>query len=553
MKRYLVTVIAFAVLLALIGGVVAVLLITNKQSPGGDAEETPDPGATQYVKLLDFSYDKVTLIESCANDTVLTVERSVEEKEGKSMTVWKCTSDDTIEAYSSTVTSLVSSIISSSSGILISNVEKLNEYGFDENGKSSQYVKFRSDEGAEKTVYIGNYDHLRSYRYVYLDDGSKNVYKLNVTSADRMLFRKQSVIQMKAFTFLSTDVPQRLVVYEKGNKALDLSCVGVDEKATEDQGKVVGLWRVRYPLERKSEDNNVNNLVSDLKDVPLDSIAASDVTEADFAKYGLAPAEIEYHLYMTDTHGDTVTYVMKIGNRNETDECYYCLIDDGRDGKYEVYTVPTANVYRGINVLDYIDKYLYMEDSDLLKKVEIDIAGEQHTMSYTYETVTETDKQGNEVEKEEVTRFFDGREAVDDDEYTVVASTNKYNVPTEEELALNRDGDLSNDLMTVNPYEAFNRVLLALYANLIIKDIELTEPSGDALGERVVSVTYTERDGDVFKVELFKRDNTTAWAFINGKYAGGFARTTGIFGEDYLSADYIASLKCLKVLMAMIP
>lgn len=544
MKRYKTTIIALVALVIVSVAVAVVLIVTKGNNSSADPTEAP---SEEYVKLISFEYDYIAGLESKVNGTVITLERSIVEVDGKNTKVWTCTSDPSIEANTGTVNSLVSTVVSSSSGIAIKDVESLTDYGFNEDGTSDLYIKATNIEGQTITLYVGGYEFSRNYRFVYLDDGSKTVYKVNAISVGRLLFQKESVIQMKAFAYLTTSVPKLFVINEKGSKLLELECTGIQEG--DDSWK----WRVKYPLERKSQDTKVNELTDSLKDLPLDSIAVADVTEEEFVNYGLAPADIEYYYYAETEDGALERYFIKVGNKTEDGDKYYCLVDDGKDGIYEIYTVSTSYVYKTINVMDYIDAYLYMEDSDNISKIEIDIAGEKHTMTYTYETVTKTDKDGNETEEPVVTRYWDGREAVDDDDITLVTSGNRYTPLTEEDIALNRDDDLSNDIQTVNPYEAFNWVLLSLYTNTVIKDVVLEEPAQEDIGEIVASITYTENSGKVYKVELFKRDNTTAWAYVNGEYAGGYTRTTGLFGDDYLSADYAAAVKCMKIIIAMIP
>jgi hypothetical protein len=371
------------------------------------------------------------------------------------------------------------------------------------------------------------------------------VYKLNAVSADRMLIRKQDLIQMKAFTYLATDVPEKFIVYAKGEKLLELSCTGYEEEAG-------ATWAVKHPIERDSENGSVNDIISNLKDVPLYNISGEHVSESDLVNYGLSPADIEYYLFMKDTSGNTKRYFIKVGFKSNDGNYYYCTVDDGADGSCDVYTIDTRYIIKTIDPLDYVNTFLYVKDSDLLSKVFIEIGGETHTMDYEYETVKGTDPKGEETEELLVTRFFDGSEAVDDDRFCIVINDNRFTPPTEEDLAKNRDSDITNDINTANPYEAFNHLLLSLYVNLSLSDIDLDEPSADDLGERILAVTYTERDGSVYKIELYRRDNTTAYAYINGHYAGGYCRTTGLYGDDYRNADYPASLKALKIVMGMI-
>ena len=81
-----------------------------------------------------------------------------------------------------------------------------------------------------------------------------------------MMFQKQDIIMMKAFTYLSTDVPERLIINENGSKILELACTGVDPDAG-------AQWAVRYPIDRESQNGSVNEIISDMKDIPLNEIS----------------------------------------------------------------------------------------------------------------------------------------------------------------------------------------------------------------------------------------------------------------------------------------
>ena len=540
MKKYITTVVALAVLVVVAAAAIIILSVNGNKSGSGDpADETPD---TEYVRLFKYNVDNVAKAESASGESSYVVERS---EDGEGNTVWLCTSDPSLKTYSSSVSSLISTIVSSSSAVPIRGVLNFRDYGFTEDRRSGIYVRLTTLEGLTDTVYVGDYDFSQSNRFVYLDDGSDTVYKLNARSADRMIIRKQDLIQMKAFTYLSTDVPERFIVYSKGEKLLELLCTGVDEEAG-------ASWTVEHPIERESENGSVNDIISNLKEVPLNEISGELVAESELADYGLAPAEIEYYLFMKNKDGDLERYFIKVGFKSEDGNYYYCTVDDGIDGFYDVYTIDNRYINKSIDPLDYVNTYLYVKDSDLLSRVFIEIGGETHTMEYEYETVKGTGPKGEETEELVVTRFFNGDEAVDDDAYCIVINDNRFTPPTEEDIAKNRDNDITNDINTANPYEAFNHLLFSLYTNLCLSDIDLEEPSADVLGERVCAVTYTERDGSVYKIELFRRDNTTAYAYINGHYAGGYCRTTGLSGDDYRNGDYPASLKALKIVMGMI-
>ncbi|MBO7398538.1 MAG: DUF4340 domain-containing protein [Clostridia bacterium] len=541
MKKYLTTIIAVAVLAVVAVAAVVILNVTNKNK--GDEPADPTAIREEYVRLFDIYSSDVVKVESSSNGNTFVLEHVAGEDGTQT---WKCTSDESIQTYDSSVDSLVSSIVTSSSGVKISNVDDLADYGLSEEKRGNAYITVTDTEGLSSTIYIGNYDFSQSYRYVYLDDGSNNVYKLSVYAVSRMMFQKQDIIMMKAFTYLSTDVPERLIINENGSKILELACTGVDPDAG-------AQWAVRYPIDRESQNGSVNEIISDMKDIPLNEISGEGVTEEELVNYGLAPAAIEYYLYLRDTENVLKSYMIKVGNKTEDGSYYYCLIAGAEDGLYDVYTVDTRYIYKTINPLDYVNKYLYVKDSDLLSKVEFDISGEHHVMEYEYDTKITTNIKGEETEELVVTRFFDGKEAIDDDSCMIVVSDNRFTVPTENDIALNRDDDITNDIMTANPYETFNHLLLCFYTNFALSEIDLDEPPEEARGELIATVIYTEREGAVYKLELFKRDNTTASAYINGNYAGGYVRTTGFFGDDYAMADFPPSLQALKITMAMIP
>ena len=530
MKKYRTTLIALLALAVVAAVFVAVMVLQKKKTDG--PQGNPAEGSN-YVALFSFSAKDIIGFESNYKEKYTVVRYDANGTDS-----WKCTSDESIELYDSSVT-LLAGTIASLKGTVIKDVADYTDYGFTD-GKSEIYVKIYTADG-EETMYIGNrapngYDY-----YVVVAGTANTVYRVSSSYATELMIQKEDLINLKIFTYGSSDTLEYFLVNMKGEKCLELVSGYSDEEGVTE-------WSVRYPLERAGANENINSLISRMRNLTMNGI--HEVACEDLSVYGLDVPAIEYYLSATDAEGKMTLYLLRVGNRTESGNAYYCTVDDTGD----VYTVSTEYVAYEISAVNYMSPFIFLEDSDNLSKVEFELSGEKYEMRYEYETVTETDEDGNETETTVVTRFFNGKEAPDDDDILIVETKGYNYVPfTDEHRKLNKDDDLNNDVTSANPYEAFNHLLGALYYDLQISSVVIDEPAEEEIGEKIMTVKYTRTDGSTCLIELYKRDNTTAWIYANGQYEGGYCRTSPIFGNSYANYDVAESIIALKAVMALVP
>ena len=527
MKKYRTTIITLAVVAL---AVIALLLVKNFNGKGGNtpqATEKPTP-KEEYANIFDVKASDIVKISSNFKDSYELTKNGEE---------WTCTNHDNIKVYSSSVTALANNLTAISGGIIGDVSVDLSDYGF-KDGVSDTFVEITTADGKTTRAYLGDFDFSKNYRYVIVAGDDKTVYKVNKFSADNMCVAKEDLVYLKIFDYSQDDTPYSFNVLQNGEKALEL--LWDFNEINESDKSIIWHWKATFPIERDSNYTKVNELITAMKNLSLNGIAKENVPQENLAEFGLAPAAIEYNLYMKRADGSVKLHKIRVGNKDESGEYYFCTIDDGVEGAFDVYTISIASVYRTISPLDYINTFLYMVTTDDVSSIDIDFGGEKHTMKFIREG------EGDDLRE---TCMFDGKEAPNNDEYALVTANNRFDKLTEEDKALNNDSDFFNDVTTKNPEEAFRWLILSLYADLEINEFNLEEPAAEALGEMIFSVKYTENDKTTTEIKLFKRDNTTAYAYVNGVYAGGWVRTTKLYGDSYLDADFAITLTGLKKIM----
>lgn len=536
MKKYLTTIITAAVLIVAIIGLVIVLNVKNNTQKDPTATDTPETeNKKTYLSLLS---DEKGIATYTINDVV-----KLETSGGVVIEKGENGFELTNLPYRTNASILwdVVFAVTSMLGERIDDVEDVSEYGFPDNA-SDQFVSLTMTDGKTDTLYLGNFDHTETYRYVYNPRVPTRVYKVSEYYARSLLINKDMLVTMKAFTYKMTDTPIYFIIKENGEQKLELAFKEA-VKTGESEDAITWKWNVKYPINRESNNDKANAILKNMCGMTMQAIASEAVPVEKLGEYGLSTPDVEYYFYVEDADGNKVLYEIKVGGFNKSESCYYCTIEEPENGCVDVYEVPVGYIAKDINPVEFIEQTLYVKDSDLLSTVEFTMNGKTHVMKYTYEK--------GENQKEEATRFFDGKECVYDDNYLIVVTDSRHTPPTAADLACNEDGDISNDILTANPYDMFNRLLTGIYANVSLYEIQLEEPSEK--GEEIFSVKYTERDGLVTEIKLYKRDDTTAYAYINGEFAGGYVRIHGIFGNDSEAYDVAASLNGVQAVLKLVP
>lgn len=530
--QYKVTIIAVAVLVLMIGALVVALIIKGDGSNDGGKGDGSTSGnivGKPSVALFDLDEKEIVKIYTSFNEQYVLVKSEQEKDDGKKETVWTCESHSDIIVESDSA-DVIAESLAGLKGVKLENVEDATDYGF-KDGKSDVYVTAETKDGKKHTAYVGNIDTATGAYYFVTVAGVENtVYKVYTSYAADLMVQKEDLINLKIFTFSSGAERKEFLVYKKGELAFEAKATGKDSEGSAE-------WKVKEPAVRDGENSAINNRIDAMRNITLAGIEEEKCQ--DLSKYGLDVPLIEYRLVMNENDQKT-EYRVAIGDKNPESTCYYCIIDDSGD----VYLVSTKYIYRDFEPLSFMDKFVFAEDTDTVKQLDLTVGDDHYELRFEYETVTETDKNtGETTEKLIIDRFFNGKNAPDDDDYQIITSDSSFDVlPPGEDVEWGVNSD--------NPKDCFQHVFLSLYV-ISYKEFDYNEP--EAPGKTLMTTKYTMTDGTVTEITFKERDSTTAYVYINGEYANGYCSTNSFYGNDYDRAEVAAAIEAMETVMKLVP
>lgn len=410
---------------------------------------------------------------------------------------WYTKSHTDLNVYDSAVESFLRDF-ANLTGNIIKDFDNIADFGITED---SPYTKVELKDGKTFTVRYGIEDTKLSCRYVTVDGVENTVYSISSYNASNTIMTKNHLLKLEAFSF-SNDFHPSYFTMSKGGQAV-MSAKASFKPAEKESERDITTWTIVKPIEIAANNEKFNNLVKSLRRVPLSALHESDCQ--DISKYGFDTPTIEYIVEYTDGLGNVETESIKLGSKTEDTSAYYCIINGDNSS---VYTITASYIMIDITIEDYIDGNIFYEMYDTISNITFTLDGETHTMKFVF----------GDNKKEE--RFFDGTFVHNEDAY--------------------RDENLDT------PEDKFNHLLASLYT-IQITTVDPVEPAEK--GELLLSVTYNKRDGTSVKVECFRRDDTTAYLYKNGKYFGGYMKTAFILYGDYLDYGVKGSLAVLKEAM----
>ncbi|MBE7065346.1 MAG: DUF4340 domain-containing protein [Ruminococcaceae bacterium] len=489
MRNFKTTIIAVICLLITIGAffAVKVFVLDDGKDNGGD-NPSQTPSDKTKVEIFEFDKEKVVKIES-KNEEFF----SLYYADGK----WNSKSHTEIEIYDSSVESFIDDFCGLS-GYIIKDYDSLDDFGLKD---SSMYTTLTLEDGTVFTVRFGITDNKESYRYITVDGVKDTIYSISKLSADSIIMTKKHLVRMEALSFSSDYNPSYFIIKKGGE--LMLSAQGVYVPAETEDMKDTVKWTVTEPIEIAANDDNMNNLVKSLRDVPLASLY--DGACEDISEYGLDKPTIEYSIVYSSSSGKKESKSIALGNKTKDSSQYYCIIDGNNSF---IYTVNASYIMVDITLEDYIDGKLFYDMYTDLSTVNLTFGGKSHTMKFVF----------GEDKKEE--RFFDGVFVHDEDSY--------------------QDENLDT------PEDKFNHLLASMYL-VGITTVDSKAPTEK--GELLFKAEYKKIDGKVITVECYKRDDTTAYLYKNGEYFGGYMKTAERLYGDY--EDYGIKGALEKVIDAM--
>ena len=313
-------------------------------------------------------------------------------------------------------------------------------------------------DGTVYTAIFGGMNTASTAHYIWLE-GSETIYLYAKGFQNGVLLNKGALISKTIFDFSDPGQVVRATVWKDNQRTLELSAKISGEV---DASRV---WTMSYPLQRKGNNENIETWLNKVLAISIKDIA--EVQCEDLATYGLSPSA-----YSVSFTSPEKTITLHIGNKTKDGTQYYATVDDGRD----VYLINESSVtFKDLDPLTYADKVVYMVMYTELSAVRITMNGVTRTMQYEFD------------KDNKPTYIFEGHR-------------------------------ISDNLSEAG--EGFTRLLTSLYF-LEIKTLELSG-APEVPGEILCEIEYELRDGTKNTVVCAKRDETTMYYYVNGKYVGGY-------------------------------
>lgn len=314
------------------------------------------------------------------------------------------------------------------------------------------------EDGTTYTAIFGGMNTASTAQYVWLE-GSETIYLYAKGFAERVFLRKVDLVSKTIFDFSDVGQIVRAVVWQGGTRKMELSATISGEADS------VREWTMSIPLARKGKNANIESWITKVVAIEIADIAESNCS--DLSVYGLSPAA-----YSVSFTSPEKTITLHIGDKTKDGTQYYASVGDGKD----VYLVgESVAAFKDANPLVYMDEVVYMVMYTELAHVRITMNGVTRTISYEFD------------ENNKPTYIFEGHRIPD-----------KYS----------------------DAGEGCARLLTSLYY-LEITELEIPGPS-EIQSEVLCTIQYELRDGSTHTVVCTKRDASTMYYYVDGKYIGGY-------------------------------
>jgi hypothetical protein len=259
-------------------------------------------------------------------------------------------------------------------------------------------------------------------------------------------------------------------------------------------------YKLTEPLETPIAVNNANlsTLFTQLTELEADDFGDSDVTEDKYAEYGFdKPA---YMFQFTQATGEVTTLLVQ-----DFDPLTSSYVDCLHKETNEILKLDSS--YLGFlqkNASDYMDDTVcYFSIS------EVSALTMQYHGSFNDKTID-----------------IDDSFTFDDASTTYSCNGKSFN---------------SDDTELTEAFKTFYTALSEIsYESL---DTSAQAPTDT---EPALHLEYTMLDGSTHVVDLVKKDDTTYWAFIDGKFTHAVVRQRALSGEDKVLETYTAFQKLLE-------
>ncbi len=378
MKKSIRNLIIMLAVLVVIGGGAAVLLLTQ---PEAEEPSSSSSASASSISLIERESEEVTSL-SVANThgeyRIIPEDGTVTSQEEESSSPLRFT----IEGYqgfdikTASVTAAVNTTVLLSASKNLGEQEDLDQFGLSGQGQAKVTLKY--SDGASDTVIVGNEAGESVGRYllmngkVYIGSFSGSLLESPLGFINTEIYtiadRTEETVDSEGSS--STTVLADLLYH------ITFSGTHLEQPITveSDPSKISG-YMVTFPMKAESGTNDLSEIITALKSLTADSVAATGRTQENLEKYGLAEpyAQIEF-----DMNGEEHTLaVSKAGS----DGSRYLVADD----LDVIYTVADATVssWAEATLMDLRMSYVWLPNINSVSTLTVETAGGSYAFQVT--------------------------------------------------------------------------------------------------------------------------------------------------------------------------
>lgn len=263
--------------------------------------------------------------------------------------------------------------------------QNLENYGLD---KPSYCLTGVTEAGEEQTIYIGTLNSSVDQYYAY-SNTKEGVYLISKRPVTYLTYRLSDMISTKNIPYMAADT---VSIYRHTWNGETISLEKKEEGSVYDASDVL-IWFLTtgFSHEVGCSTSVLEELFENTAKLAYRKTAASGVTEADLAQYGLdAPTGSLYMEYRDSDSGEEMVYELWIGDLTEDQEYY---VKEAQSDK--VYTMAKDALEEIVNNTKYDYVYRYPAIVNVRTVNRIVFQSEGVTEELAVRTETKTEENGN--------------------------------------------------------------------------------------------------------------------------------------------------------------
>ena len=441
-------------------------------------KEAAEIEKAKALQLSDLNSDDVQTITIHTADMDYTLEK------GSSSNQWNVaegSSDMNVNnSYLSTICTYGSALTASEDLGTVSDADK-EKYGL-----TDPIIISLATDTDKVTLSIGKQTATKEYYYV-MRSGDDHAYLVPSSTAQYLAANETTL----RYRYIVADTSSPFTV-------LSLQRDGTDVYTMENQDNT---WKmtVPYNLPIALDNSKLSSLTISLQELQIEEFAAKDVTEKDYAAYGVDhPA---YQLKLEQENGDTTTLLFA-----EYDPLVSSYVNCLHVESNEIFTFDSSSLsFLQANASDYLMKSLYSPTMDTVSTLSIQYKGSYNDQTLDFQTT-----------------------------FTMDSSTGTYSCD---------NTDFSNaGTETVNAFQKLYTQATGLSYEEIQPDAAVPTESGSP----ALTMTYTLKDGTVHTVQLYANDDKTYWAYIDNQFSYALVRQRALSGNGKMLECYTEFMKAFQ-------